>query len=392
MTDTDNSDLLGLDYDEGLDDLDRLRSPQTVSRWSTDWTTETIASQIAKGNIDLAPRFQRREAWKWDKQSRFIESLILGLPVPQIILAERKDEPGRFIVIDGKQRLLSLSNFYGLHPDPALGALTLTGLKNRDDLNGYNYKSISDNPQLRRELSSLENQPIRTVILGHWGSDDYLYEVFLRINTGGTPLSPQELRQALHPGKFADFIDSLSVKSDALRRLLGLDEPDFRMRDVELVLRYFSYRNFSYHYRGNLKRFLDETLSILNKDFEKASSMIERQSIEFEESIKATEKIFGEHNAMRKWTGDGYEKQINRAVFDIMSYYFSFDDWRMKSIKNADAVKAAFESLCDRDDRFRSSIENTTKSISANTARFAGWAAALSSAIDADVRSPFAAQ
>lgn len=390
MTNADTTDLLGLDYGEGLDDLEPLRAPQAVSRWSTDWTTETIASQIAKGNIDLAPRFQRREAWKWDKQALFIESLILGLPVPQIILAERKDDPGRFIVIDGKQRLLSLSNFYGLQPDPILGPLILTGLKNRPDLNGKTYASISADPQLRRELSSFENQPIRTVIIGNWGSDDYLYQVFLRINTGGTPLSPQELRQALHPGPFADFIDQLSVQSDALKGLLGLVEPDFRMRDVELVLRFYSYRNFARDYRGNLKRFLDSSLAWLNEDFGNARPMLVKQAEEFDRAIEATNHIFGAGNSMRKWTGERYEGQLNRAVFDIMAYYFSFENWRNAALAHPADVKGAFENLCENDERFRSAIEATTKSMGANTARFAAWAQALSDITRLDVRSPFA--
>lgn len=389
MTDTEARDLLGLDYGGGLDDLEPLRTPQAVSRWSTDWTTETIASQIAKGNIDLAPRFQRREAWKWDKQSLFIESLILGLPVPQIILAERKDDPGRFIVIDGKQRLLSLSNFYGLSPDPILGSLTLTGLKNRDDLNGQTLSSIRDNILLRRELASFENQPIRTVIIANWGSDDYLYQVFLRINTGGTPLSPQELRQALHPGSFADFIDGLSAESEPLMELLGLNEPDFRMRDVELVLRYYSYRNFATHYRGNLKKFLDESLSILNRDFDKAMPMVTQQALDFDAAIIATNQIFGANSAMRKWTGDRYEGQLNRAVFDIMTYYFSFKEWREAALAAAAQVKNAFEELCANDERFRSSIETTTKSVGSNTVRFSAWANTLERITGLDVKSPF---
>lgn len=389
MTNVDTADLLGLDYGEGLDDLEPLRTPQAVSRWSTDWTTETIASQIAKGNIDLAPRFQRREAWKWDKQALFIESLILGLPVPQIILAERKDDPGRFIVIDGKQRLLSLSNFYGLQPDPILGPLFLNGLKNRADLNGKTYAAISAEPRLRRELSSFENQPIRTVIIGNWGSDDYLYQVFLRINTGGTPLSPQELRQALHPGPFADFIDKLSVESAPLRGLLGLLEPDFRMRDVELVLRFYSYRNFSAGYRGNLKRFLDDSLSFFNNEFLNSEPMLEKQAFEFDRAIDATNQIFGTGNAMRKWTGEKYEGQLNRAVFDIMSYYFSFQDWRDAALAHPEEVKKAFERLCVDDERFRSAVETTTKSIGANTIRFAAWAKTLAGITGLDVKSPF---
>jgi hypothetical protein len=79
--------------------------------WSTDWTTETILNQLERGNIELNPSFQRREAWNDVKKSRFIESLILGFPVPQIVLAERKDKKGAYLVIDGKQRLLALRRF-----------------------------------------------------------------------------------------------------------------------------------------------------------------------------------------------------------------------------------------------------------------------------------------
>ncbi len=73
-----------------------------------DWTTETIINQINKGNIQLDPDFQRREAWDNKRKSKFIESLIIGLPIPQIVLAESRDRRGSYIVLDGKQRLLSI--------------------------------------------------------------------------------------------------------------------------------------------------------------------------------------------------------------------------------------------------------------------------------------------
>src|SRR5262245_12815990 len=82
--------------------------------FNTDWTAETITAQTE--NIALNPNFQRRDAWSLEKKSRFIESLILGLPVPPIILAEQKDARGKFIVIDGKQRLLSILQFWGKLP------------------------------------------------------------------------------------------------------------------------------------------------------------------------------------------------------------------------------------------------------------------------------------
>ena len=80
--------------------------------WGTDWTTETIARQLEKGTIDLNPTFQRRDAWSNGDKSKLIESLILGLPVPPIILAESKEKKNSYIVIDGKQRLLSIRRFF----------------------------------------------------------------------------------------------------------------------------------------------------------------------------------------------------------------------------------------------------------------------------------------
>src|SRR5690348_9039922 len=80
----------------------------------TDWTADTILKQLEKGNISLDPIFQRRDAWSDKRKSKFIESLILGLPVPQIVLAESQEVKGKFLVIDGKQRLLTLQRFAGI--------------------------------------------------------------------------------------------------------------------------------------------------------------------------------------------------------------------------------------------------------------------------------------
>jgi len=96
------------DQQEGLEDLGEAgRQYQAVIN-QADWTVETIIQQIDKGNIELNPAFQRREAWQTPRKSQYIESLIINVPVPQVVLAERRDKRGKFIVIDGKQRLLAL--------------------------------------------------------------------------------------------------------------------------------------------------------------------------------------------------------------------------------------------------------------------------------------------
>ena len=215
------------------------------SLWGTDWTTETIVNQLRRGNINLNPRFQRRNAWNTLRKSLFVELLILGLPVPQIILAEEKGKKGSFVVIDGKQRLLTLRQFSARPEGDDFEQLRLTGLSDQPELNGLTYGALQQNDQFASKLNNFDNQTIRTVVIRGWKDERYLYSVFLRINTGSVQLSPQELRQALHPGSFSDFIDDVSVDHVGVKRLLKLRDPDFRMRDVELVLRYFAYRNFA---------------------------------------------------------------------------------------------------------------------------------------------------
>lgn len=224
--------------------------------WGTDWTAATLVDQLRRGTIALDPTFQRRDAWTDERKGSFIESLILGLPIPQLVLAENKKMRGRFLVIDGKQRLLSLSKFTGIGLAKDQKPLVLSGLKVRTDLNKLTYASIKSQAKYENLIAEFENQPIRTVVIRGWKTEDVLYTIFYRLNTGSVRLSPQELRQALHPGPFLRFVAKFSEESKPLQELLGLLTPDFRMRDVELVVRYFAFQIQLGEYRGNLKKFL----------------------------------------------------------------------------------------------------------------------------------------
>src|SRR2546430_607876 len=123
---------------------------------------------------------------------------------------------------------------------------------------------MESDAELGEDVSFFQNQTIRTVVLRAWPDDDFLYRVFLRLNTGSVKLAPQELRQALLPGPFVRFVEERSAESDSIRRALNLTAPDFRMRDAELLVRYYAFANFLARYTGNLKAFLDDTCSRLN--------------------------------------------------------------------------------------------------------------------------------
>jgi hypothetical protein len=215
-----------------------------------------------------------------------------------------------------------------------------------------------------------------------------LHLVFIRLNTGSVQLSPQELRQALFPGPFVDYIEEISYKNKNLQILLRINEPDFRMRDVEILLRYFAFSFFLSKYAGNLQGFLDDTCNYLNRTWDKNEDDIKLRSEKFDKAIEASIKIFGENDVARKWTKSGIEPKLNRAVLDVISFYFSDDRIREAALEKADDVKDAFKALCLESEEFRTSIGATTKSLGATNSRFALWGQKLNQVINLDFEVP----
>jgi hypothetical protein len=356
----------------------------------TDWTTETILSQLGKGNIELSPRFQRRDAWTPVRKSRFIESLFVGLPVPQIVLAERASARGRFLVLDGKQRLLTLLQFAGLAVSPngaPAPALKLEKLVLRSDLNGLSLSDIEKNAALADALAEFQNRTIRTAVVRSWPTEAFLYLVFLRLNSETVPLSPQELRQALHPGPFADFLDEFSIDCAPLQRALHIDQPDFRMRDVEVLLRFFAYDYFLDEYSGNVKLFMDSTVAVLNAQWAYDEALIRERANACVAAIEVTLSIFDEV-AFATFTKGKFERRFNRAVFDVMVSYFK-DPTVAEAAKVASkAVRQAFQDLCTNDDAFLRSLQTTTKSVDATRLRIERWGLALGQVLGINIPIP----
>lgn len=383
-----------------IDDVDDDEEPveltDVTSAFVTDtaWTTETILSQMRRGNIQLNPRFQRRDAWDRSRKSRFVESLILGLPIPQLVLAEDKRRKGSFIVLDGKQRLLTLAQFaQGSSMDSDTGGslrrLALGSLEVRPELQRLSLADLESIPDRVHDLNSFLNQTIRTVVLRNWPDDAFLNLVFLRLNTGSVKLSPQELRQALHPGGFTDYLDDHASSSEPLQRALNISGPDFRMRDVEILLRYFALKTDLSSYRGSLKKFLDDTSDRLNVLWESEESRLRGLATEFDNAVDATLTIF-EKDAFSRWNPErhSYENRFNRAVFDVMVFYFSTPAIRHAAMDNADVVRQTFQKLSEEDPAFVEAMQTSTKTIEALHKRLSVWGNGLASALNANIRVP----
>jgi len=364
---------------------DILSSFSEAILWGSDWTTETIINQIEKMNFDLDPDFQRRDAWKKDKKSRFIESIILGLPIPPIILAEKKDQKGSYFVIDGKQRLLTLIQFSRLikYKEKKINKLKLTGLDIIGrDLNNKTYDDLQKNAEFSTYLRRFENQTIRTLVIKNWPNEEFLYMIFYRLNTGSEKLSPQELRQALHPGPFTKFANEYSAESTGVKRILNLSKPDPRMRDVELIVRYFSFFNYGSEYDGKLRKFFDDSSERLNKlDNPDLYSL---QVSQMEESINFIFEIFSEKTAFSKYDPQKqeYSGSFNRALFDTLVQYFVNPETRNKfSDKKSEIVKK-FEEVLSLDPEFYEAISLATRDKSKYEYRNKRWAEVMASILE----------
>lgn len=338
--------------------------------WGTDWTAETINSQMIKKNIDLSPSFQRRDAWDSKEKSRLIESLMLGLPVPPIILAENKIKRNSYIVIDGKQRLLSIRQFYASKNSDNTGEfeiLKLSGLEILKEFNGYGYIDSNKNDKYNQLINSLDNQPIRTIVIKNWPDESFLYTVFLRLNTGSKKLSSQELRQALKPGPFLDYLDKKTAESKSMQHMLHNTGPDKRMKDIELALRYYAFRYRIENYAGNLKEFLDDACDEFNKKWDSYNQEYEDDFSSLEKSIDFAFKYIDKDNPFSRQ--DKQRPRFNRSLFELFTYYFTDDGLRNIIKQNKEKFKYELSQLYHNDD-FNRATSFSTKNIQSVTTRF----------------------
>lgn len=238
-----------------------------ISGYGADYDVEGLVNRLRRGDIET-PGFQRAYVWNQHRASRFIESLLMGLPVPGIFLYKERDSQ-RLFVIDGQQRLKTLLYYYA--EDEA--AFALKGLKSRFD--GLYYKDLA--PEDRRRLN---DAIIRASIIHQEAPDDdgsSRYAIFERLNTNSTPLTPQEIRSAIYGGAFNSLIEELNNYSD-WRALFG--RQSIRKRDEELILRflalYFNGENYSSPMKGFLNKFMKDNRELDSFDEQVVRSLFER--------------------------------------------------------------------------------------------------------------------
>jgi uncharacterized protein with ParB-like and HNH nuclease domain len=197
------------------------------------------------------PDYQREMAWDEDKQSKFIESVLLGLPLPYVFVADisESEDLARLEIIDGTQRIRTLARFIK-------NELTLNNLKKLESLNGFTFNDLPL-PRQRR----FQRTTIRMVQLTEEADEEVRRDLFERINTGSVELNEMEKRRGSKPGKFLNLIEELS-KQQSFLQLCSFTETEIKKRDPqEFVLRFFAFLNNYHNYSGKkVHEFLDDYL------------------------------------------------------------------------------------------------------------------------------------
>ena len=226
-----------------------------ISSYGVDFDVEGLCRRLRREEIYI-PAFQRNYVWNIREASRFIESLLLGLPVPGIFLA-RDDESGKLLVIDGQQRLKSLlffsEGFFDPRNEGRQREFKLVDVQG--EFAGRSYSNLDE-----RNRIDLDNSIIHaTVVMQEYphGDDTSIYHIFERLNSAGRRLNPQEMRSALYPGYLMNTIQELN-HYESWRNIFG--RPNTRLRDEELILRFLALNYSVEKYTRPLKEFLTKFL------------------------------------------------------------------------------------------------------------------------------------
>lgn len=292
-------------YDPSKNDIDIQEKPMSIYQFMRLYDQERLI---------IDPEYQRNLVWKEKQKSRFIESILLSFPLPPFYVNQQVDS--RYIIIDGLQRTTTLHQFVN-------GQFALTGLEALSAINGQKFKDLPSGYQAR-----IEDKNILLFVIKPSVPIEVVYELFDRINTGGTPLNRQEVRNCIFQGKATELLKELS-KKPYFRESIDNGVSDTRMKDRELILRYLSFKILDYTtlYQGDLSPFLEEAMKKINAMSE---DEINALKVDFERVMRITYDFFGKQNfRIPQWDNKDDKVVwrsrgvINSAMLESICYFFS---------------------------------------------------------------------
>lgn len=300
-----------------------------------------LMERLENEEIDLAPSFQRNgNLWSLEEQSRLIESLMLKIPIPAFYFNAADDD--KWIVIDGLQRLSAFYNFLvGEMNDgeEKRKKQRFVGMQYLKDFENCDFDELP-----RQYMRRIKETTVVAYTVEKGTPDEIVFNIFQRINTGGTILKPQEIRQALYQGKATILIEKLAKCNEFLQATQNAIRSD-RMQDREYVTRFIAFTelNFEKEYKGNIDEYLIKAMKLVNTYDDNKIKKLEKN---FKKIMNYCAKIFGKY-AFRKYNKNQRRGPINKAIFEMWVVCFSeLTEKQLQTLENnKDQFLKSFEKI-----------------------------------------------
>ncbi len=297
-----------------------------------------------RGLICLDPDFQSNFVWKQKQKSELIESVIMGIPLPLIYLAETME--GNLVIVDGRQRLTTFFHFMD-------NKFALNGLKILPDLNGCRFSDFEEDKKKRKFATDIEDFQLVIQIIKYPTPDRVRFDIFDRVNRGGTPLNNQEMRNALYQGKSTRLLSSLA-ESEQFQNATGKSISPTHMKDRYIILRAVSFWMWregklknsdgeEIKYRSDIEEFLGYAMEQLNRASDQEIATI--QEIFLEEMLVIYD-ILGE-DAFRIPTENKKRRPVSMILFESLFYFFRLIMKDSEGLDPSDITKAVQEIMED---------------------------------------------
>ena len=244
-----------------------------------DYAIDFLVQQYSENEFYIPDEYQRQYIWEDSNKNRFIESILLGLPIPFMFFSDTDD--GRCEIIDGAQRTQTLEEFLS-------GDLILSNLKKLTELNGFTYSDLPE--YFKRKFNQTT---MRIIVLSDETTIEIRKEIFNRINTTGISARPSEIRRGSYAGPFMEFLKECTEHPIFVNICPVSSTSKKRYEDLELVLRFFAFLNNYKNFSHRVDEFLDQYVEDVQSDFDR-----EAFKADFENMIAFVDKYF--KNGFRK--------------------------------------------------------------------------------------------
>lgn len=315
-----------------------------------------IKRRIERGDIQLDPKFQRQSLWDNKQKSELIESILMGIPIPVFYFFESKD--AKIQIVDGKQRISTAIDF--MSNKFKLGKLNIIKYFDKDNKDESNGKKFSDLATLLQR--KIEDYQIDTYIIQPPTPEKIKFDIFDRVNRGGTTLNNQEMRNALYQGNATRLLDELS-ELDIFKKATGHSIESKRMKDKYIILRFIGFFLYRSHnlgkieYQGNIDEFLAQVMDFLNNLNDYNEELIADIRLAFTKSMSFAYENYGADIFRFKNSNGENKRPINMALFESLAYLFVLccDKGKRPNKQSIEKLKSNF----DNPDKFIKGVDST---------------------------------